>query len=60
MISLYRETNNKKYLKLAKKFASKIKSWASSEVSSNDQPMLRLFLRLTFLTLRVESERDAL
>jgi uncharacterized protein YyaL (SSP411 family) len=34
MISLYRETKNKKYLKLAKKFASKIKSWANSEVSS--------------------------
>jgi uncharacterized protein YyaL (SSP411 family) len=33
MISLYRETKNKKYLKLAKTFASKIKSWANSEVS---------------------------
>lgn len=38
MISLYRETNNKKYLKMAKKFASKIKSWANSEVSSSDHP----------------------
>jgi DUF1680 family protein len=32
MISLYRETKDKKYMSLAKKFAAKIRSWAVLDV----------------------------
>lgn len=34
MVSLFRETNDRKYLKMGKKFAAKIKSWAKAGVSA--------------------------
>jgi hypothetical protein len=36
MIALYREAKEKQYLKLAKKFASKIKSWAAAQVNEQN------------------------
>ena len=38
MVSLYRETKEKKHLKMAKKFAAKIKGWARAGVRFNVAP----------------------
>jgi hypothetical protein len=67
MYSLYRETNDKKYLKLAKKFAGTVKKWARSGVRP-ELPAFQLFgamsdaksnmflLCLSFNVLPTESE----
>jgi predicted ATPase len=48
MFSLYRESNDKKYLKLAKKFAAMIKKWARSGV----RPRLFAFLIVRLVSMK--------
>jgi hypothetical protein len=49
MISLYRDTNDKQYLKMAKKFAAKIRGWAMVDVRDHSASASTIGLGLTAL-----------
>lgn len=64
MVSRFRETNDKKYLTLAKKLASKVKSWALASVRENGCHLCRCYdehcLTRCAVSLQIESQRRTL
>lgn len=61
MVSLYRKTGEKTYLKLAKKFAARVKAWSAAGVRTTAWPPSAVTRsQLTLVVACIESERYAL